>query len=254
MGACYTVNIKMNGDRETILRALESAIRDEIEGGGCIITVDPAIKDPMERFMSALLPNMEQDEDGTYRADFDASYGWELVLEDIFSEVLKSCDPGSFIEVLPDNWGWILKVQESGIVREDFDEEDEEDDEDETAEEEADEYLGDYLDCTIFAVENYGNNREIHYFGYVYGPVEDGETPFRGLEYCGFFAPLQEAIDYGILKYEQDHCETAKTYIADLTEKGALDFVLHSDNGKKPTEIHENEITIKTPEGCYILV
>ena len=50
-----------------------------------------------------------------YRSDFDASYSWELVLEEWFLAVASTLEDGSEIEVYPDEGHWGYEVR-GGVV------------------------------------------------------------------------------------------------------------------------------------------
>ena len=60
------------------------------------------------------------DTDGNARPDiwcsaFDGSYGWEIVMYEIFSELLKQCENGSRVRIWPDSGETEISVKD-GVV------------------------------------------------------------------------------------------------------------------------------------------
>ena len=51
----------------------------------------------------------------TYQAFFDACYGWEGVMEQMFRTIAPTLSTGSFIMVYPDGEPWKLVVGDDGI-------------------------------------------------------------------------------------------------------------------------------------------
>lgn len=66
--------------------------------------------DPFECFKSITSGvHCEMYEDGEYSAWFDASYGWESVLLDVFTASMDAVADGSTIKIYPDNAVHVLK-------------------------------------------------------------------------------------------------------------------------------------------------
>ena len=128
MGAVYAVEAKFlhrNNDPTEFCRI----ITEEFKNRGIIDPID----DPTDPFscFSALCPNAEENDDtGVYISGFDASYGWEWVMCEIFERALSVLEDGSYVYIEPDN-GWERFYKENGDVLYEQGEEDEEDEEEE---------------------------------------------------------------------------------------------------------------------------
>lgn len=55
-------------------------------------------------------------DDGTFVSDFDASYGWEGVMQDVFNAVMPLLGNGSRVEIYPDH-GWERWTVTKGEVK-----------------------------------------------------------------------------------------------------------------------------------------
>ena len=68
-----------------------------------------------DAYKGTIRSNGIKDED-EWAAHFDGSYGRATVLEDIFYEALYTLEDGSYIQVCPDDYYFILR-KEDGIVK-----------------------------------------------------------------------------------------------------------------------------------------
>lgn len=110
------------------------------------------------------------------------------------------------------------------------------------------------LEDTVIALETYGGDRVVHFYGYGYCAEQDnGKGEYRFLEYCGYEVPLDEVLSMGFIEAEQSQMDSVKEYIRDCTEDECMDIYAHYDNGNEPTFIKESEIDMNTPDGVYIV-
>lgn len=101
------------------------------------------------------------------------------------------------------------------------------------------------------------SNKEVkyvHFFGYGYESDEDGDKPYRFVEYTFFIASLKEALDMGIDKYENEVGANFKQYIEDCDEDTLLNRYLKYNNGETPLPIPKEKLDINVPDGMYILL
>ncbi len=71
-------------------------------------------KDTVEHLIETLLAKHQNgySKDGdNYKSQFDASYGWEGLMEDFFISVKGALNKGSYITVYPDSGHWTEKVE-----------------------------------------------------------------------------------------------------------------------------------------------
>ena len=108
----------------------------------------------------------------------------------------------------------------------------------------------------FYSIEPDGQGgKQIHVWGYCYTEGDDqGEGPWRNVEYTGFIEPLQEFIDH--LRENENYVdETAadvKQYIGDYTDEGMADVINHYFCGHTANRrLHYSEITIDTLCGDY---
>jgi len=106
-------------DPARVIRSFEEAL-DDLKIGGKPVTLwtNPAITDPIERYVKALLTENAYLRDGVWMDDFEAGYMEEVILWNVFTQVLKCCDVGSFIEVSLDEDFWIMVNTEPGSTHE----------------------------------------------------------------------------------------------------------------------------------------
>ena len=127
MGQTYTVEAKFifkNNDSESFCKVF----RDEIKSRDGVTAIflpyeEDDLKTPFGLFniltaknaMTAYDSNGNENPD-IWVSDFDGSYGWESVLYDIFSSVLKECENGSWVKVWPDNGLTKLTVKNGKVT------------------------------------------------------------------------------------------------------------------------------------------
>ena len=109
----------------------------------------------------------------------------------------------------------------------------------------------------FFSIEHDGQGgKQIHVWGYTYTEGEDnGDGPWRNVEYTGFIEPLQEFIDHlnAEENYVDNHASLLTQYIGDYTDEQVVDIINHYFNGHTANRrLHYSEITIDTPCGDYI--
>ena len=51
-----------------------------------------------------------------WRSDFDGSYGWESVMYEVFTAVLKECEDGSYVRIWPDNGETLISVENGKVI------------------------------------------------------------------------------------------------------------------------------------------
>ena len=116
MGQCYTVEAKLGFKSKEKEQEFCSIINREIEERdgktadfGDISSLDRST--PFGCFLAVTThyPHQFGDMDGFWYADFSGSYGWEGVMEEIFSKAIKACTKGSKITVYPDSGHWTIR-------------------------------------------------------------------------------------------------------------------------------------------------
>lgn len=109
----------------------------------------------------------------------------------------------------------------------------------------------------FFSIEDDGHGgKQIHVWGYTYTEGDDqGDGPWRNVEYTGFIEPLQEFIDHlnAEENYVDNHASLLTQYISDHTDEEIVDiinfyFCEHTANDV----LRYSEITIDTPCGDYM--
>ncbi len=148
MGACYTVIIKpkfKDNDPKSFCDVIKEKTTEwKISGERHpkrSLWADPSkgklaaeifnLDDPLECFKLLTAEDVYEDEkEGSWSADFDASYGWESVLMDIFAAAAEVLDEGSEIYIEPDNY-WTKIYVKDGAVAYEYSPDDDEEEEDE---------------------------------------------------------------------------------------------------------------------------
>ena len=108
----------------------------------------------------------------------------------------------------------------------------------------------------FFSIEPDGNGgKQIHIHGYCYRGTDDGEGPWRNVEYTGFIEPLEEFIRH--CRADEDYVENTaagvKQYIGDYTDEGIVDIINHYFDGHTAdADLHYYEVTTDTPCGHYM--
>ena len=93
----------------------------------------------------------------------------------------------------------------------------------------------------------------IKFLGYGYRTDEDGDKPYRFVEYCFFEVPIRTVLP-DIYGYENEESDDYKQYISDCTAEEMFKTYCEYDNGKAPILINVNSIDENTPDGCYVLL
>ena len=113
MGQCYTVifDLKFN---ETGRDRFNRKLRQYLENLHADDTDEaPEINTPVEN-IKWLTDDIEIEHDDIFRltgvTEFNASYSWEDALTDGFEYALTECEDESFVKILPDDGGYIIKV------------------------------------------------------------------------------------------------------------------------------------------------
>ncbi len=130
MGMCYSTYCKaICKDEGEVIRLAREYIHSA-SGYAKFNSSDFADLDGMMKVF--FTDSVEKDSDRTYAADFDASYGWENVMQEMFEAIAPALEDGSCLEVYADSWKDILIVKDGKMEfsQEDI-EDDEKDDEDE---------------------------------------------------------------------------------------------------------------------------
>lgn len=130
MGMCYSTYCKaICKDEGEVVHLAREYIRDASRYARFSSDGFTDLDGMMKMFFT---DDVEKDSDGTYAADFDASYGWENVMQEMFEAIAPALEDGSCLEVYADSWKDILIVKDGKMEfsQEDI-EDDEEDDEDE---------------------------------------------------------------------------------------------------------------------------
>ena len=125
MGQCYSVYLKVKvKDEKEFVRLSAEKLRGKFLGldirEDCFVGHDLAT--PLGNIKFVLASHQHNfdvmtNDNGwpVYRSDFDASYSWELVLEEWFLAVASTLEDGSEIEVYPDEGHWGYEVR-GGVV------------------------------------------------------------------------------------------------------------------------------------------
>ena len=118
MGQCYTVKAKFyfkDDDPTSFCNAIKAYVHAMDGDRANFGSYKESDFDTPFGCFSVICPNA-YDYGEYYCADFDASYGWEIVLEQAFRTGLKECDDGSHVDVYPDNGMWSLNVEDGEVV------------------------------------------------------------------------------------------------------------------------------------------
>lgn len=126
MGAVYSVQLKMyvedeQGAVETLQNYVENkgadahtdfSLEDHADEGVYPDNLDDLIKIFLAGWASTPF-NKKVDGDGmlTYTNDFDASYGWEGVMQDMFELLIPYISDISTLMIEPDNNGYTLGIE-----------------------------------------------------------------------------------------------------------------------------------------------
>lgn len=108
----------------------------------------------------------------------------------------------------------------------------------------------------FYSIEPDGQGgKQIHVLGFCYNGEDNGDGPWRNVEYTWFIEPLQEFIDHlnEDENYVVNHASELKQYIGDYYDDGIVDIINHYFCGHTANRrLDYSEITIDTPCGDYI--
>ena len=103
MGTCYIVSAELrfrDGTGEGFCKAVCGKLDELVAAGWARVDYGDADRDDPFEVFDVVCPGVECHGDAWY-AGFDASYGWETVMYECFTDAAPSLAPGSCIEV----WG-----------------------------------------------------------------------------------------------------------------------------------------------------
>ena len=117
MGACFSVEMELHFSDE---KATKKMMRDFImERNGDSVAFDIMGKnlDDLDTLVKVFLTNHNYCRVGNvFKADFNASYGWEIVLMDMFRTIAPTLQDGSRIYIEPDNDYDLLIIENGKVV------------------------------------------------------------------------------------------------------------------------------------------
>jgi hypothetical protein len=129
MGAVYSVELVLAfDDREAVTERLKECLRMLIKGEHAKFSIDEnqiermRLVDAMNAFLPDILENekyqviLYDENHFTCTSGFDASYGWETVLETMFTYLAPALKDGSMIIVEPDNESWTMVVKDGVAI------------------------------------------------------------------------------------------------------------------------------------------
>lgn len=124
MGQCYSIYANMKTKDEAEVVRLARGFVEESSGYAHYSNADFAdLAGMMENFFTK---DVSKSHDGVYSADFDASYGWESIMQDMFKAIAPALEDGSYLEIWPDHGKDYLEVRDGKVAFEYTEEEDEE--------------------------------------------------------------------------------------------------------------------------------
>lgn len=97
------------------------------------------------------------------------------------------------------------------------------------------------LENTLISIEMIYGVKYIHYLGFGYSNGEPEDKPYRWVNYISLLCPLNEALEYGISKWEADKQEFATQSIEDLSSE-EIEEIFEKNNYDilEESEIDEN--------------
>ena len=118
MGQCYTVEAEFhfkNNDPTSFARRFKEEILKRNGKGARFDLSRGDLNDPFDCFKILTSKNADKFENVWY-ADFNASYGWEKVLEEVFMAISKELDNGSWIDIYPDFGRTEIRVENGEVI------------------------------------------------------------------------------------------------------------------------------------------
>ena len=128
MGACYSVSLEIKlKDEKGAIQALNESIRNDpstnynldkyaAEGIGTE-TFDDLMRIYLAGWKNQEVRISEEDGFVVYENDFNASYGWETVLINMFDVLAPYCEDGTEMHMCPDSGRTVLVVRDGEAVR-----------------------------------------------------------------------------------------------------------------------------------------
>ena len=111
MGQCYSVNLKINtNNEEKLIKAVQEYMESAYASFGNKYKPD-SIDNIAKIFLAEEYgANFCTFDDHEYTSDFDGSYGWEGVLDNLWKVMKPYLTRGSYIEVWPDDGSWRYEI------------------------------------------------------------------------------------------------------------------------------------------------
>mgnify|MGYP007115364350 CR=1 FL=1 len=129
MGAVYSVVLVLAfDDRDAVTEKLKECLQMLIKGEHARFSIDENKIEHMSLIetVNAFLPDVQENEKYqvlmndanhfTCTSGFDASYGWETILETMFTYLAPVLRDGSVISVEPDNESWTMVIKDGTAV------------------------------------------------------------------------------------------------------------------------------------------
>ena len=123
MGQTYNVHLKCITDKgDEIISAVKDYMKQAVSNERARFneTYEPVCIDNIARiFLAAHQSNFEKEDSvfdsgtytGIYSSYFNATYGWDMILEEFWNTIKKYLDQGSYITVSSDSDFWTETVQ-----------------------------------------------------------------------------------------------------------------------------------------------
>lgn len=119
MGQCYSVSalFKFKNNNPTEFCNL---IKQEAEDRNFLRRNMYDLNDPMEcfRILTDNKVYKAYDNNNVWEADFDATYGWDSVMREVFGKAMDVLDNGSYVHVAPDGYDWIIEKKNGKVLTE----------------------------------------------------------------------------------------------------------------------------------------
>lgn len=114
MGQCYDVKLKLayKRDEEHVVFKLNEYINERKLKFKDTYRNKNNLSDLIEFFIG----DYYVDDDGEYVSGFNASYSWEMVLNEMFEAIATELNDGSYIEIYTDSGHYILRVMNGKVV------------------------------------------------------------------------------------------------------------------------------------------
>ena len=103
------------------------------------------------------------------------------------------------------------------------------------------------LEHALISIEIIDEVKYIHYSGFGYFSGWPKDKPYRWVDYTGLLCPLNDALEYGISKWEEDNQEFVTQYIENLSAEEIADIFERNDYDI----LEENEIDENINCGTY---